>query len=314
MNAQASAVFDPTAVEMYGPQYVATVPEGATVNDLSYNTTYSFYRWYNGQRVGDRVFIKAPSKGSVETLGVNNNDPNTAYTSGTISLGYGEAATVVGRHLADGDTEWRHATGITVSAPSLSVQTLGVKNDDPSTVYTSGEISLDYGKQATVVGQYSSDGGTTWNNAANGLTITAQSDSQARTAGIDYAKTQFGIIGPTATDDMTAFDEQNAQVLSYDTFYYIQKSYEGNAYGAKTYFKAPSNNATTITKSDITMQSPSLYQGNGHPQGVENAYTKFTARLQVKAGLSYHLFMKVTVKGVSKWFQIQVYGTSGDDN
>ena len=114
----------------------ATAPQGATVTDLSYGTTYEVHKVFGGNSDGGTVYFKAPPNNDATVSGrTYAKYGDTEYTSGTIALGYSDSVTVKGQYKKN-DGAWTDAASIKVTSPASDATSHSI--DIPSKqIYTS---------------------------------------------------------------------------------------------------------------------------------------------------------------------------------
>ena len=99
--------------------------------------------------------------------------------------------------------------------------------------------------------------------------------------------------------------------LSYGTTYEVHLVDGSTNEGNNIYFTAPADNATTITKDDISTGSVALYTTSEDQPSHGADYTfNSNSPLGLAAEVSYYIYFKVTVGDVSKWYRIRANGTN----
>ena len=238
------------------------------------------------------VWIHAPSRGEHRTY---SKVGNTEYTSGTIYLDYGVSATVYGQRKMDDDSAYVSSTGITVSHKTIGV-------DGPTTFTPSGQdeaaelsnaTTLSYGQAYSISGTY---GGS---RVGNRKLFKTPSDR--------YSNGYSDAIGTVRIHSDSGKGNGETISLDYSGTVTIRSQYK--AQGASSYtndeyiiVKAPSDNSSSISKSDISTGS---FNVSSSRPNVDHIFSSSVSSTVVSADGKYLTF-KVEVAGVTKTYAIDL--------
>lgn len=251
------------AMAMQNAGYLATETTG-------YSTVYGIYYTRkdvnNNDISGKTMLFKTPKNRYPDAVSTIKTWSDSEYTDGTseVTLDYGESEKVYARYKTEAqhdDTEndnWTDKTGFTIKAPALGATSTyyeRLNSDDEwegHSMTAAATVTLDYDESITVKGRHQ-DGFNVWHE---GSVLTVKSKSDRYSSGVSDGRTGVSISSPAS-----ASAPQGASVtnLSYGTTYEVHKVYGGNNDGGTIYFKAPDNNATTLSTSDIKLSVNDTY-------------------------------------------------------